>query len=740
MRSLSVFLLCTTSVAISAIAAPGSAQTVAPAAPGEVDAVPHASAYTAQEGLGEIVVTAQRKQENLQKVPIAITSLSNAQLSQSGVTSILQLPTLSTGLTVQFQAGYFVPRIRGVGTSAVGPGVENPVALYVDGVYYASQRFGPGSFDNVSQIEVLKGPQGTLFGRNTTGGVIQVTTREPTAEPTLEIGTSLDSYLTSRSNVYASSALAANVRSSIFAEFTTQGDGWGKNLATGSDIHKIHHDVELRSKTVWTASDRLSIHLNADYEDRSDNNILNLVPADGYRTLVPGFQRTSNKWDSDNAVDGRERFKGGGGSITIKREGDFADVVSISAYRQYASDVIFGPPSSPIASEEIHNRSTGTQVSQELQLLSHKGGRFNWQAGVYGFYSTERVSPFGITLSGPLAPTPTSAGYVAIRTHAVAKSIAVYGEANTLILPGTHLITGLRYTYEERTFDGSENVTLANGFNVGNVPLPPVAPKTDVGKLSWRFALDHQLTDRILLYASANRGFKSGGYNGLDPTNPPYAPERLDAFQGGVKTETADRRLRVNVEGFHYNYSQIQVSRYTNTAIIYNGGKAKLYGVDVDASAKIGGFLISANLEKIHSEFTHFPDAQYSIPIATGGNILTTGDAKGNQLPFTPDFTATLGVTYSVPISSGGLDLNVTDYHNGGYAFESDNRLKQTSFDTLGASITWRLADNSTTVKIFGTNLLDKAVSSFTVTQDVGNISDFANAPRVVGVEVRHKF
>jgi outer membrane receptor protein involved in Fe transport len=243
-----------------------------------------------------------------------------------------------------------------------------------------------------------------------------------------------------------------------------------------------------------------------------------------------------------------------------------------------------------------------------------------------------------------------------------------------------------------------------------------------------------------MAYISDNRGFKSGGYNGLDPTNPPYGPEQLDSYAAGLKSEFLGHRLRLNSEAFYYNYKNIQVSKYTDTAVIYNGGRAKLYGIDVDGQAKAGPFTFTAALEAMHSEFTDFQNAQFSEPLPTGGALLVTGNAKGNPLPFTPQFTSTMTVAYEIPLQKSFLDLSVTNYTNSGYAFEPDDRLKQKSYDYLNAAIIWRFMDQRASLRFWADNLLDRAVSSFEATQAVGYIADFSNPPRTVGIDFKYRF
>jgi len=186
-----------------------------PALTQSVSSNPVQGAASSDQGLQEIVVTAQKRSENLQRVPIAVTSISAEQLQTAGITNTVQLAAISPGVNVELVNANFQPRIRGVGTSSQGPGVENPVALYVDGIYYASQEFGPGDLSDAQSISVLKGPQGTLFGRNATGGVIQINTRDPSPTFDAELQTGLDSFLTTKTFGYVSGGIADGVRAGL---------------------------------------------------------------------------------------------------------------------------------------------------------------------------------------------------------------------------------------------------------------------------------------------------------------------------------------------------------------------------------------------------------------------------------------------------------------------------------------------------------------------------------------------
>ena len=188
------------------------------------------------DALDEVIVTAQKRGENLQQVPVAVTALSSAALQAAGATTIDDINNLTSGLEIQSPNGYVQAHIRGVGTTAVGAGLENSVAVYVDGIYVASMPGSLMSLYDVSQVEVLKGPQGTLFGRNATGGLIQVTSSTPSQEPTAHLDLGYANYDTFTGNAYVAGGLTDNLSASLAAHVSTQGSGWGENTVSGKPV------------------------------------------------------------------------------------------------------------------------------------------------------------------------------------------------------------------------------------------------------------------------------------------------------------------------------------------------------------------------------------------------------------------------------------------------------------------------------------------------------------------------
>jgi iron complex outermembrane receptor protein len=706
--------------------------------------VPAAGGASDDAVLAEIVVTAQKRMENLQDVPIAVSALSAEQLQAYGVSDIDHLTAAVPGLAVDNIGGdYFMPRLRGVGTSSNGPGVENPVALYVDGVYYASQITAPRDLFDVDQISVLKGPQGTLFGRNATGGVIQMNTRDPKQEFAGALQTSYDDYQTSKTDAYVGGGVASDLSANLWLHYTTQGKGWGTNEFNGEDVFRTKREFATRSKWIWAPSADTTVKLNMDFGNSADSMGGNR-PFPGTTPLLPGFKTSSNLWDIDSFVTPSSISRNGGGSIQLDQSLGFAHLVSISAYRTWNLINTFSPTLTPIPSQSLTIRQQGDQASEELQLVSDSAAKISWATGVYYLYYNEGTGPtpgFQIDLDGPLAPTPTSLHQIDVHTRVLTNSVAGFGQATAEVATDTKLTLGLRYTSETRDFIGYETGYLNNGFSLGELPIPPIPPELKFTKFTYRVALDHKFNDDILGYVSYNTGFKSGGYNGLDPTNPPYKPEELDATEVGLKTEWLDHRVRLNAAAYHYKYTNVQVSRYTNTAVIYNGAGAKVDGVELDGQALLTReFELTSAVAFMHSKFTSFPDAQFSTPLPTGGAVLYSGDATGNRLPFSPDFTINIAATYHVFSAAGRIDLMLSDYYSDRYFMESDNFVSQPSYDYLNAAVTWNSPDERYKISLWANNLTDRAVANAGATLTSGYILSTGNPPRTVGITAGCKF
>jgi outer membrane receptor protein involved in Fe transport len=693
--------------------------------------------------LAEVVVTAQRRAENLQRVPISVAVVTAQTLEVAGIDSTTQLAQAFPGVSTRVTYNQLEPYIRGVGTAAAGPGIENPVALYVDGVYYGSQVATAFSLIDVDQVAVLKGPQGTLFGRNATGGVIQVTTRDPSQEPTGTFRVSYDNYQTATADAYVAGGITSNLAASLTARYSAAGEGWGRNIATGEENHKLFGDKDFHAKLKFTPDDETTIHLAGDWSEKTDNLGPNLVPSPSIYTtdLLPGYTATSNPWDNDSHLNNRNRFVADGVSLRIDRELSSIRLTSISAYRSDHLTNQFDSAGTPMPGLDIHIDERTDQYTQEFQVISKSGQWFDWQTGVFYYRGWGTDDPITAVIFPALSGGPQI--NVETTTRETTESAAGYFQATKAIVQDTNLTIGLRYTWERRTFRPNQN-TLIGDVVIATLPPPSYPLSQTFEKPTWRIALDHQFTNDILGYVSYNRGFKSGGYNTHSADNPPYSPETLDAYEIGSKTEWLGHRLRANTAAFYYDYKNVQVAKYTTTSLIYNGAKAKIYGIDLDVEAQVtNNFGVSAGVEWLHARYTDFPSAPFSTPVVGGGALLYYASAAGNTLNNAPNATATLRLDYRIPLPMGSLGVNVANSYSSGYFQEPDNYLRQRAYNLTNASVAWRSSDDRIVLKVYGDNLFNKAIATQLSTLPVpplGYLADYAAPPRIYGVSAQYKF
>jgi iron complex outermembrane receptor protein len=679
--------------------------------------------------LQEVVVTAQQRAERSQDVPIAIEAFSAEQLSNAGVMNVQDLDIVTPGLNYGNVVGYAQPHLRGIGTTASGPAVENPVATYVDGVYYASMIGSLLNLVNVADVEVDKGPQGTLFGRNATGGLIQIKTLTPQQDFSGTAGVTYGNYNTWGATGYVTGGITPKIAADLSFYFQDQVDGFGRNYYTGQNVNWTS-DLALRSKWLWTPFAAASGTLALDFEETHDAPALSPAPG----TLALGGQPVSPQ-NLNGVFQPFGTIKQGGVSFDWQQNLGFGQLRSITAYRRGIFDSAFDGALTPIPelALNIHIREPEEQFSQEIRLLSNAATRISWVGGLYWYQADAREAPVQAAggLLSPLAST---------NTYPDQKSLsgAMFGQVTAAVTPATHLTLGARYTVERRNFHTSGALISDDGSTI-----PESAPDVHqvYSKPTWRVSLDHQLASDQMVYASYNRGFKSGGYNNeLLPTTA-YAPEVLDAYEVGAKSEWLNRTLRVNTSLFFYDYKNIQAVRYPAGLLeVYNGASAQLYGLDLDAQCKVTNVLIfSGGLELLRSKYTSFPQADYTVPADGGGTIFETFDATGKRLAQAPGVTLDVSADYSVPVPVGIFAVNVTYGYNSGWDAEPDNRLHQPAYSLVNTQLSLTSKGRRNNVKIWGHNLSNSQYAQSLASQANGDYIQYA-PPRTFGVTFEHRF
>ena len=684
--------------------------------------------------LQDIVVTAQKRSESMQKVPISVVATSGQQLANAGITSITQIVSVAPGTNVRVTQGSFQPFIRGIGTSSSV--VENPVALYIDGIYYPQQREGLRDLLDVEQLAVLKGPQGTLFGRNATGGVIQITTRRPSHTFSAEGTVSYDTYETLLANGYVTGGLGDMAAFSLSGQFSTQGRGWGRDRSTGSPTGKLRYNGSIRAKLLLEPGSRTDITLIGDFTQRAQYAEA-FRPYPGTTLAYPGLCVLKSKYDSCGGIDGKVAFHGGGGSLTIEHDLDFARLVSISSYRKGNASFQFDNGLiSPTVFAVISPDNPNEDYTEELQIISNKASKFTWVVGAFYFHNKNGNLPAIRYLPLALPGLPPFIQNNAYATE-IAESVAGFGEAGYEILPGLKATFGTRFTHEKRTQDAYTDVISRAGVRtITNFP-----DQISINKFTYRAVLNYDFTPSILGYVSYNTGFKSGGFNVLGPNNPAYLPEKLRAWEGGIKSQLFRNKLRLNLSAFHYDYTNVQVTQVVNASqLIRNGARAELYGLDIDMEAQLArGLRLSGGAEFLHPEFTDYPGAVLGIPKPNfAGAVISSFNAAGKRLPLAQRFAGNLQLDYDQRVSFGKLHYNVSVAYNGNYYFEPDNFLKQGAYTTLNTSLKWE-GHGGFSVTLWGRNLFNEIVIERTSSQGQGYPTIYGFPPRTVGVTVGYK-
>lgn len=706
-----------------------------------------APSVTDNTQLQDIVVTAQKRGENLQRVPIAVSVITDVGLARAGVTNIGEIKTAVPALSAANGLGYLQFYLHGIGSQGNGIGFENPVALYIDGVYIASQSVGLFGFNNIAQIEVDKGPQGTLFGRNATGGLIQVTTLEPTQDLHFKSNIGGGNFGAVDGSLYLTGGLGNDLAADISIKGSRR-DGWGTNLFNGQDVYGVKHDIAARSKWVYAPGDWKFTFI-ADYVNTlSSNNATSLVQGsragDGTGPVGPVVSYP-RKWDTNTNVQPRLLTESGGVSLKIARRIGDIEVSNITAWRKNRFRDIADYDASPVADTGLDIIPHDWQFSNELQVSSTNDGPFKWVGGVYYFKSGGRFAPDGVSVGGSVAPDKSTIPFfvVTITGTQDTEAEAVFAQGSYELSDKLTLTLGARYSFEQRRMEGQTaalNCTLPAAFCPPPVLVPTIRQSTDFQKPTFRAALAYQATPDVLVYASANTGFKSGGYNVTSPAAPPYRQETITAYEGGIKADLLDRKLRVNVSGFYNDYKDIQsqVAGVTSTDFT-NGGSAHIYGLDADVTAfPIGDLQVKASLALLHAKFYNFPNATFG---SVGGGVpIASQDASGNVLPHAPKATLTVGVTYPVAIGSSKITINGNVFHSSSYFLEPDNIISQPSYTTANGSVEWTLPNARYSVRAYVNNIGNVAVKSVGLTIPSGNQFVLYDSPRTYGVSASYQF
>ena len=693
------------------------------------------SAQTPRNVIEQVIVSAERRPVEIQSVPLSVAALTERDIKSLALRNSVDLTSAVPGLQFAQQGMGATPFIRGVGATSGAIGNEAPVSMYVDGVYIAAPTASVFSLAGIRQIEVLKGPQGTLFGRNATGGVIQIETRDAVPDPSAELQLGISNYSTTQSSLYATAGLGQAVAANISLQYREQQDGWGTNLPTGAPSFR-HEELGARAKLEWSAGPQTRLSFGASHFDRDGEDGLgyHILPGalglDG-RTGYSGFY---NAW-----ADPQDRAGYRHDVLSARVEHDQASfrLVNILSWQQLHAFFQLDQDATPARIIEAPISQYGRTITEELQLLSRPDSSLPWIVGIYYLKDLSAYDP--LALQGAAVQPFTS---TEIHSRQQSDSYAIYGQTTFDFSSRTHLTVGGRYTRDERSVEGVTFGTLERN----RAPVTSMRQSDSWEKPTWRVALSNDVAGDVTAYASWDRGFKSGVYNLLSYAQPAVNPEVLDAYQVGVKSEWLQHRLRLNAAAFLYEYRNIQVeSIVAGATIAMNAAEARMRGLEIDAEYRPSSALgLRAALSLLDGHYTDFKNAPFHVPNRDGdgnligGNTVTSGDATGHRTVRSPRTSALLHARYLLPTRGGEFGLNVAYAYSSRFAWDPDNRIEQDAYGTLSASLDWSLPGDAMTVRLSGSNLSNREVC---VQANATAVADICSprAPRVLSLEVSTK-
>ncbi len=733
----------------------------------------------------EITVTAQRREQNAQDVGISVTALSGNQIRALGFTNAQEITALAPGVsTVQpnGEANYSIA-IRGVSNSDFTTNVESPIAVYVDETYI-SQTSGAGFllFD-LERVEVLRGPQGTLFGRNATGGLVHYITVKPSQEELNGYG----AITYGRFNrTKAEGAVGFPITDKISARMslaTHQGGGYVENrLRPGEDLNNANETAG-RLQLLFEPSEKFDVLLNArfgrqdirtgffDYESA-------VLPTG---TATPGAPNSSldNYVDLDGDVfagdydrPGRNHLETYGLTSTINWDLSFATLTSITDHQSIERDYIEDSDASPVNYFNFFLTTDAEQFSQELRLAG-SADRFKWLAGFYYLDLNINDSNGGITpglFEGLFGDTVENLGYNGLTNpyQSDSESWSVFGQIEYDLTKELTLIGGFRYISEDKDF-GYRNIltqfpdTAVSGSDPNAVfvtdAVAPYTGQRSDNEWSARVQLDYKPQDDLLLYASWNRGVKSGGFNApLLPTDVfvtdaflSYDPEVLNAFEAGFKWDVAKGLFRVNGSAYYYDYNNYQAFSIIGLDTFTLNSQAENKGFELEIqAAPAAGLDIQLGVGYIDADVTDVPGLTVDVdtPSGTAKALLPGETVRPVQ---TPKWNINGLIRYEVPVGDAGSIAFQTDGQ-----YRSDHTFALTGLPAVteqgyflaNASVTWLPDDADWNVRFFVQNLTDNKyrVQAFDLSGNLDNdglfglIEQYYGRPLIWGISLNYTF
>ena len=692
----------------------------------------------AQGVLDEIVVTAERRSADMQDVPISISAFSGDQLEQSGVTGTLDLEMVTPGLSFSTNGRLGLVFIRGIGASSLsGPAADPSASTYIDGVYQARFKGALVDLLDIERIEVLKGPQGTLYGRNSTGGAIKYVTQKPSMSFGGQLKAEVGNYNLKKISATVDTPLVEDtllLRTSVMKK---DRDGYQEVVNHSGDGNDREDLSVVRFTLQYLPSDDLDIliHAVAMNDDGDVDGSKHFV--DPNSVLFSGAQIIDDprKIASDfghTEAPIRTRAM----DMTIKWSLDWATLTSISGYNDHTADPLFtdvdrtdvfvfnqGRRSTPNSPALPGTHGDSQAYTQEVTLASVGEEKLSWTVGA--FYLQEDA----FSLTGGDVNLPAVQLFTSNRNIADTTAYATFADASYSLTENLRLNAGVRYSHESKELSFRfENNGVIGDFKTIDDSWSDWTPK---------IGMDYSFSDDVMIYFTVSEGFKSGGFTFAGGAS--VDPEFVTAYEAGIKSMLLDGRLRLNASAFDYDYEDLQVQGFnfetlTNTAS--NAAEAKIQGLEISASALLSeSFQADIGLSWLDAEYEEYFKQ-------VGAEIV---DFSGNKLSQAPEFTANIGLAYSAEIdNAGSLTARLDYYYSTEKYYEESNSpiVVQDDYELINARISFVSQDEKWDMSVFGKNLTDELVQANGTTGGLwgqGFLGAFT-PPRTYGFSLAYNF
>jgi iron complex outermembrane receptor protein len=672
---------------------------------------------------GDIIVTAQKREENVQRVPLAVSVLTGNQLQAQNIRQFQDLARVSPSLTVR-PAEHPVNAnvsLRGVGTFAFGIGVEPSVAVLVDEVPLAFQARAFTDLPDVERIEVLRGPQSTLYGKSASAGLINIITRQPTDTFRIRANANATTDSEYGANFSVSGPMGENLGYVVSASYSTW-DGNVRNLFNGQTVNG-NETFTTRGRLRWEPSDTATITLSLNYLNgntdvgrpfirMSSNALLRGVAGQAAAVTMPGVTVSTSNQDISNNFPARTKYSGGGGSVRAEFDLGGPTLLSITSYDRFRLDDFLDQDDTASTNANGSNIQVGAFNSrlftQELRLVSPGDGPFRYTLGAYyGNVSFNR--PF---FRGP--------AFSLADWYATAKSqqVAGFAQFDWEVVPSLTLTAGGRVQYEKVEYSFQDNrAAVGSQFFSGN---------TDDTAGTWRVSGRYEITPDIGVFATYSTGYKgqtydlTTGFNAARAAAGPIRPERSRDIELGIRTQFFDRHLTLNATYFDTSYTNLQaqtIETLSDGSTVFrltNVGKLATRGLEVDAGLRFGSdFNLGASVALLDATYTDFPIAQcYPTQSAAQGctGSPTRQNLTGTRAIQAPEFKVSLSGEYA-PMISNNLraigQFNLQNQSSVQYT-PRDPQTFQPAYTIVNVGLGIREADRRWEVVAYVNNLFDQ--------------------------------